>query len=164
MQGNRPHCNSELISRYHDGELGQAERSQVESHILECPSCNKTLEDLKSISDRYGAHLAQQSVGIDARETEKRVLDRLRREETPWWAKVKETSLSKKVLVSATATACVALLLITVLQSPVPDSPSAIVTSVSGDVSSIIILEAPETRQTILWFNERPEGKAYDNI
>jgi anti-sigma factor RsiW len=160
MQGNLPHCDSELISRYYDGELGQAERSQVESHIFVCSSCNKILEDLKEVSDRYGVHLVRQSAGIDTRETEKHVLDRLRREEAPWWAKVKETSLSKKILVSATATACVVLLLITVMRVPVPDSTSAIVTSVSGDVSSIIILEAPETRQTILWFNERPEGQS----
>jgi anti-sigma factor RsiW len=159
MQGNLPFCNSELISRYYDGELGQAERSQVESHILVCPSCNKTLEDLKRISDQYGVHLAHQTAGIDTRETEKHVLDRLRREKAPWWAKAKETLLSKKTLISATATAVVAVLLITVLRVPVPDSPSAIVTSVSGDVSSIIILEAPETHQTILWFNERPEGQ-----
>lgn len=160
MQANLPHCDSELISRYYDGELGQAERSQVESHILVCPSCSKILEDLKTTSSQYEAHLAHQSVGVDTRETEKHVLDRLRRAEAPWWAKAKDTFLSKKILVSATATAGVALLLITVLQAPVPDSPSAIVTSVSGDVSSIIILEAPETRQTILWFNERPEGQS----
>ncbi len=160
MQGNLSHCNSELINRYYDGELGQAERSQVESHILVCPSCRKILEDLKAISDQYGVHLAHQSVGVNIHETEKRVLDRLRREEAPWWAKAKETFLSKKALFSATATAGVALLFIAVLQTPVHDSPSAIVTSVSGDVSSIIILEAPETHQTILWFNERTEGQS----
>jgi anti-sigma factor RsiW len=159
MQRNLPCCNSELISRYYDGELSQAERSQVESHILVCPSCNKTLEDLKRISDQYRVHLAHQSVGIEARETEKHVLDRLRRAEAPWWAKAKDTFLSKKTLISAPAVVVAALLLITVLRVPVPDSPSAIVTSVSGDVSSIIILEAPETHQTILWFNERPEGQ-----
>ena len=160
MQENLPHCDSELISRYYDEELDQVERSQVESHILVCPSCNKILEDLKEISNQYGGHLARQSVGIDTQEIEKHVLDRLRRSEAPLWARVKETLLSKKILVPATATACVALLLITVLRVPIPDSPSAIVTSVSGDVSSIMILEAPETRQTILWFNERPEGQS----
>lgn len=160
MQGNLSHCDSKLISRYYDGELGQAERSQVENHILVCASCKKILEDLKAISSQYGAHLTRQSVGVETRETEEHVLDRLRRAEAPWWAKMKGTFFSKKILVSATATACVALLLITVLRVPVPDSPSAIVTSVSGDVSSIIILEAPETRQTILWFNERPEGQS----
>jgi anti-sigma factor RsiW len=160
MQENLPHCDSELISRYYDEELNQTERSQVESHILVCPSCNKILEDLKAVSNQYGAHLARQSAGIDTRETEKHVLERLRREEAPWWAKVKDAFLSKKALVSATATVCVALLFITVLRVPTPDSPSAIVTSVSGDVSSIIILEAPKTRQTILWFNERPEGQS----
>jgi anti-sigma factor RsiW len=160
MQGNLSHCNSELINRYYDGELGQAERSQVESHILVCPSCRKILEDLKAISDQYGVHLAHQSIGVNTYETEKHVLDRLRREEAPWWAKAKETFLSKKTLFSATATAGVALLLIAVLQTPVHDGPSAIVTSVSGDVSSIIILEAPETHQTILWFNERNEGQS----
>jgi anti-sigma factor RsiW len=160
MQENLSHCNSELINQYYDGELDQAERSQVESHILVCPSCRKILEDLKAISDQYGVHLAHQSVGVDTHETEKHVLARLRKEEAPWWAKAKETLFSKKALFSATATAGVALLLIAVLQTPVHDSPSAIVTSVSGDVSSIIILEAPETHQTILWFNERNEGQS----
>lgn len=160
MQGNLPHCDSELISRYYDGELDQGERSQVESHILVCPFCNQILEDLKEISNQYGAHLARQSAGMNTQETEKHVLEHLRRSEAPLWARVKETFLSKKILVPATATACAALLLISVLRTPVADSPSAIVTSVSGDVSSIIILEAPETRQTILWFNERPEGQS----
>jgi anti-sigma factor RsiW len=160
MQENLPYCDSELISRYYDEELDQVERSQVENHILVCASCKKILEDLKAISSQYGAHLARQSVGVATRETEEHVLGRLRRAEAPWWAKVKDSFLSKKLLVSATATACVALLVIAVLRVPVPDSPSAIVTSVSGDVSSIIILEAPRTHQTILWFNELPEGQS----
>jgi anti-sigma factor RsiW len=160
MRDNSPHCNLELISRYHDGELSQEERSKVESHILGCPSCNKALEDLKRISEQFAAHLADQSTGIDPQKTEKHVLGRLPREKAPWWVKGKETFLSKKMLLPATATAGIVLLFFTVLQTPVPDSPSAIVTSVSGDVSSIIILETPETRQTILWFNERPEGQS----
>ena len=114
MQGNLSQCDSELISRYYDEELDQVERSQVESHILVCSSCKKILEELKAISSQYGAHLARQSVGVDTRETEERVLDRLRRAEAPWWVKVKDTFFSKKILVSATATACVALLLIAV--------------------------------------------------
>ena len=93
------------------------------------------LEDLKEVSDQYGIHLANQSSEIDTRETEKHVMDRLRREETPWWAKVKDTFRSKKILVSATATACVALLLVTILRISVPDSPSAIVTSASLSTS-----------------------------
>lgn len=159
MPENMSLCNWELISRYHDGELGRMERSQVENHLLSCPSCSRFLEDLRGIADQYGGHLANQSAGIDTRQAERHVLDRLRREQSPWWTKAKKAFSLRKPLIPVTATAVMGLLLFMVLRAPVPDSPSAIVASVSGDVSSIIILEAPETRQTILWFNERPEGQ-----
>jgi anti-sigma factor RsiW len=158
-QENLSQCNPELISRYYDEELGQIERSQVESHILECPSCRQVLEDLKGISARYRDYLANQSAGIDGEGVERHVLGEIRRRKAPWWFKAKEALSLKKALIPATATAVMALLLFVVLRAPVPDSPSAIVSSVSGNVSSIIILEAPETHQTILWFNERPEGQ-----
>ena len=34
------------------------------------------------------------------------------------------------------------------------NGPSAVVSSFSGNVSSVIIMETPETRQTIVWFSE----------
>ena len=159
-QENLSQCNPELISRYYDEELGQTERSQVESHILECPSCRQVLEDLKGISARYRDHLVNQSAGIDGRGIERHVLGEIRQRKAPWWVKAKEALSLKKALIPATATVAMGLLLFVVLRAPVPDSPSAIVSSVSGDVSSIIILEAPETHQTILWFNERPEEQS----
>jgi anti-sigma factor RsiW len=38
------------IAAYHDGELNAARRSQVETHLLECPACRAELETLHALS------------------------------------------------------------------------------------------------------------------
>ena len=41
---------SAWIAAYHDGELPEARRGQVESHLQKCPACQAELEALKSLS------------------------------------------------------------------------------------------------------------------
>lgn len=157
MQENRRRCNQDLISRFHDMELSSEESARVESHIQTCPSCRKTLEELKRISGQLKAHIIEKSSGIGDRAVERYVLEGIRKRKAPWWIRGKDALLRKKLLIPATAVATLAMVLFTVLRAPVPVGPSAIVSSVSGDVLSIVILETPKTRQTILWFSEKPE-------
>lgn len=37
------------LMAYHDGELGPAERSQVELHLTECPECRSQLEEWRTV-------------------------------------------------------------------------------------------------------------------
>ncbi len=41
---------TQLIHRYHDGELTPAERQVVEAHVAECRSCRELLADLKRLT------------------------------------------------------------------------------------------------------------------
>jgi hypothetical protein len=38
--------------------------------------------------------------------------------------------------------------------------PSAIIKSFSGSMSSVMVFETPETRQTILWYNEETDEES----
>jgi hypothetical protein len=58
--------------------------------------------------------------------------------------------------VPAGAAALVLALLLVTLPPPAQlAEPSAIVNSFSGDVASVIIVETPESHQTIIWYTER---------
>lgn len=60
-----------------------------------------------------------------------------------------------KFLIPAAAMVAIFFILFSLTGPSVSVSgPSAIVKSFSGDTSSVIILETPESRQTIIWFNE----------
>jgi anti-sigma factor RsiW len=41
-------CDVQILSAYHDGELAEADRSRVEAHLRECPSC---VEELAAIAE-----------------------------------------------------------------------------------------------------------------
>ncbi|MHB8620036.1 MAG: anti-sigma factor family protein [Chloroflexota bacterium] len=40
---------SELLSAYVDGELGHADRAQVDQHLAECGACSRELDSLRSL-------------------------------------------------------------------------------------------------------------------
>jgi len=42
---------TELVHRYHDGELAIAECHSMERHILECNECRRLFEELRGLSD-----------------------------------------------------------------------------------------------------------------
>jgi anti-sigma factor RsiW len=44
-------CNNsgEKLSAYVDGELGYEERTWLEKHLLECPSCSEQLEEMRRV-------------------------------------------------------------------------------------------------------------------
>jgi hypothetical protein len=76
------------------------------------------------------------------------------RKEIPWWIQLRAFLVSKRCLVPATALA-LAFLFFVLLQPPASVSgPSAIISSFQGDVASVMILETPESHQTILWISE----------
>jgi predicted anti-sigma-YlaC factor YlaD len=46
---------TEKLSEYLDGELGAAERAELESHIEECFECRRVLSELRAVVSRAGA-------------------------------------------------------------------------------------------------------------
>ncbi|MFC1495632.1 anti-sigma factor family protein [Thermodesulfobacteriota bacterium] len=145
-------CESELISRYLDNELNGEELERVETHIAGCDSCRIRLSDYDNISAGLNTPLYSQSDTV-ANEFENRVIESINRKENSGFRNWKNYLFHKRVLVPGLA-ASAALMFFTVFNDPAPAGPSAIISSLSGSGSSVMIMETPETRQTILWFNE----------
>ena len=154
MDDNQKSCNPEIISRFFDGELEADEYAAVTDHLEICPVCREKLANIQSISERVKEHIAEASIK-DTEKLEDRIIEAVRRIESPWWAKWKDLIYSKRFLVPAGAVASFLLIFFTVFYNPAVSGPSAIITSISGSGTSVIIMETPETRQTILWFNEK---------
>jgi len=54
----------ELILLYHDGELGEKDKKEVEEHIVHCPKCQKEFEEMKSIGPRFITGLRGKPAGF----------------------------------------------------------------------------------------------------
>ncbi len=153
MKKSSRNCDPVIVSRFFDKELDPADDASIDRHIDSCPSCRKMLDDLKALSRQVRTHIT----GIcdtDHTSIEKSLLEAICKKKTPFGERIKAAVLSKKVWIPVTAAASLLLVFFTVFQSPGVTEPSAIIVSLSGDVSSVVIIETPGTRQTILWFNE----------
>jgi anti-sigma factor RsiW len=74
------------LDAYHDGELSPAERSDVEAHLRDCPSCAAELAAMRRVSDAFAdtappepshEQLLQLARSIRAEPSDARVLLRL---------------------------------------------------------------------------------------
>lgn len=154
MKENSPLCDPGLISRFFDGELEAEEHGRVARHVKECPACRKRLEEFQTLSGDIRSFLTK-PYREESPELEQKVLEAIQKREAVWWVKAKEMIFSKRVLIPASALASAVLIFFSLFYTPAVSGPSAIVTSLSGSGSSVIIMETPRTRQTILWFNEK---------
>jgi len=147
-------CDPGLIERFFDNELGPDEHRRVSKHLKSCPFCQKALRDNQAISTLFKSSLNKELSQTNLDDLEERVVDLIREKSVPWWKKITDLFVSRKLLIPATAMAAI-LIFITLTRQPAPVSdPSAIIKSFSGDVSSVMIIETPKSRQTIIWYNE----------
>jgi len=147
-------CDPALIERFFDNELGPDEHQRVSKHLKSCPSCQKVLRDNQAISTLFKSSFNKELSQTNLDDLEERVVDLIRKKSVPWWKKISDLFVSRKLLIPATAMAAI-LIFITLTRQPAPVSdPSAIIKSFSGDVSSVMIIETPKSRQTVIWYNE----------
>ena len=147
-------CHPATVSCFYDGELDPESYDRVKKHIDTCPKCKASLSELAAISERVREPLTAGAAGVQPNRVEDDVLAAIQMKQRPWWEDTKELLLSKKVLFPATALVSLSLLMFVLLKSPAVREPSAIITSLSGDAASIVIMETPQTGHTILWFTE----------
>ena len=154
MKDTKGSCDPAMVSRFFDHELDRKEYDRVAKHLETCPLCQRTLEDLKGLSGVVNDYVRDNWSETIEGSLEKKVLEYIRKKEAPWWKKTGELLLSKKVLIPLTTSIALIMFLSVFFRSPTQTGPSAIVTSLSGNMGSVIIMETPQTHQTILWFTE----------
>lgn len=154
-------CDDALLSRYLDGDLGPDEKKGMEDHLQRCETCRRQLAFFSDFSQDFRNHVQQETDRVDFTPLEKEVINKAlhqryyKRGPSSFFA-------SLKFAVPAAAVACLLLFFsyTRFAVEPVPTAPSAIINSFTGSMTSVMIFETPETRQTILWYNEEPDAES----
>jgi hypothetical protein len=169
MEREKTNCDPALLNRFMDGELSVAEHHRVAAHVESCPDCLKLLDETRRLSSLLKIGVQQAAEKVDSREMERmissRVLEYRQSGKTAgnwsWLPLPTGLIIPKRIFLPAAATiAALAVVVLTLLGRP--DSltrPSAIVQSFQGSVTSVMILETPRSRETILWFSEKDMGE-----
>jgi len=148
-------CDPAVVNRFMDGELNPEESEQVRAHMESCPFCRQTVSESRVVGGHLRAETAAARSRVDFNAFEKRVLRKVASRQDLLWARILDFFALKRFYIPAGALAAGMVLYFTVFfNSAVSNGPSAIITSFSGEISSVMILETPGTQQTILWFKE----------
>jgi len=155
MKNEHINCDPSQLSLFFDQELPSAEHERVSRHLKDCPACRKELRDIRAVSKMFRAGLEDGVVQAGLLNLERSVIDRIKKKKEPLWKRFANTSISWKYLVPAAAAVAMLVLSVSVTRySAIEAGPSAIVDSFTGETSSVMIMETPESQHTIIWFNE----------
>ena len=156
-------CDENLLDRYLDGDLDAAEMAQMEAHIAGCRQCHRQVDSLRAFTQNLRTRVHQVAASVDFVALEKQVLNKALRQYRSQGGFSRFVA-SLKYTIPATVTA--GLLLFFAYSNYVlkpPSVPSAIINSFTGSMSSVMIFETPETRQTILWYTEETDVESEPN-
>lgn len=156
-------CDGVLLDRYLDGDLGAKEKEQMSAHLDGCPNCRRQSAAMIAFSKGLCDRVEQATDSVDFMALEKQVVTKALRQHRSAGGFSKFV-VALKYTIPVTATACLVLFLAypDFKSNPAP-VPSAIINSFTGSVSSVMIFETPETRQTILWYNEDSDVESDQN-
>ena len=147
-------CDPALMDRFFDNEVDEAEGAWAKAHLAGCPSCRRFQLENQAIGDLFRSELDGVLTGADKTMLEEQVITQVGRHHSRGWGWLKELFAFKRLIPLAAVAGMLVLVFGYLFVSDVPAGPSAIVTSFQGDYSSVMIMETPETRNTIIWFVE----------
>ncbi len=170
----RSDCSTVLarLGAYVDGELGQARRQRVESHLGSCQSCSAELDRLRRLRDQLHRSMAVSLSGQDAGRFWEHVERKIREAKAPrWWTldRVRELFwFYPKLKWASVAALGTTVLLFTadlVLRPAIPPPtplgptdtrPRTVVESVEGGPnSSVMLFSTPDQKLKIIWVLEQ---------
>lgn len=157
-------CDDAFLIRYLDGDLDPDEVKRMEDHLQHCETCQRQLDFFSAFSQDFKAHVQRETDGVNFSPLEKEVIHKAlyqhRLKRGPW-----NVIASLRFVVPAVAVACLLLFFgyTRFMVDPGPAAPSAIINSFTGSMTSVMIFETPETRQTILWYHEEPDTESEHN-
>jgi anti-sigma factor RsiW len=147
-------CDETLLNRYLDDDLDPRQRQRMADHLHGCRHCQEQLDRMRSFSRDLNARIETASARVDFTALEKQVLNEaLRTRHRRNGPSRFMAALKYTVPAAATAGLLLFFAYTRFWVQPTP-APSAIINSFTGSMSSVMIFETPETRQTVLWYNE----------
>lgn len=131
-----------FISRFMDNEVTADEHRAFLNHLDCCSTCRETLESYRAAGDLFRRHVSDQAAKIPL----------VRMPGTP--AKARPFSPFGLGLKLASVAAAALILVFAFFPEQQELAPSAIVDSIDTDYASVLIIEAPDTGHTIIWFSQ----------
>lgn len=158
-------CNAyppESISRFVDNALSGKATAELEKHFEICPECRQLLQNYHRLGDGVVHIIHQQIPRTDDAGLEDALVRKIRNknmklasQRSPF-RQFMDFIQEKKIYLQMASFAAILLLSTVFLrdQETVIRTPSAIVTSIDGNMASVMILETREQRHTIIWYKE----------
>ncbi len=147
-------CDETRLDRYLEGELAAGEKARMEAHFEACQPCRRQAAAMATFSQDFRDRVQHAAESVNYVALEKQVLTKaLRQHRSRSGFSRFVASLKYAVPVAMTAGLLIFFAYSHFRVKPAP-LPSAIINSFTGSMSSVMIFETPETRQTILWYTE----------
>ncbi len=149
-----------IISCFADNELSLEKTVEISKHLETCPVCSDTVAKYRKLSGIFTHNISKQVDKIDKALPGLKVMERIKQREKSYYKKVFDYFFSKFYLKGISAAVILGILFIFFQVLPGHKTPvggigsSAIVNSIDGDASSIMIFETKKNRHTIIWFSE----------
>ncbi|WDP89647.1 MAG: zf-HC2 domain-containing protein [Desulfobacter sp.] len=138
----------EFISRFVDNEVSSYKRDAFIRHMAGCPDCAAKEAAYRQLSLGVSRHIDAQAQRI---QNELPPIS-VRRTTRPGGRR-RSRGFTLKLASLGTAALILAVAVFPWTRTPI-NEPSAIVNSVDTTGSSVMIIDTPDTRHTIIWFSE----------
>jgi anti-sigma factor RsiW len=156
---------SQLLERYFDRESTDQEKTRVETHLLDCPSCRQALKSMEELSHLMKVPVEEYAGKKDLERVWLRVKRETQFEVKPSWGQVFRSwfglpaLLRKRVLIPAVA-AIMLLVFITAypLFEKSPSLPGQFgVEYVDSETNNVMVYEIEKANMTVIWLFEGPD-------
>ena len=156
---------SKLLEKYFDQEVTHAERSLVEGHLPNCPSCRDVLRSMERLREFIRTPVEEAAEKEDLPWVWQKIERKIQVEEKrAWWERVREwlnltPALKKKILIPVAA---VAVLLIMIMAPLLFEKTSShpgpsVVEYVASETYNVMVYELETPQVTVIWLFEGPE-------
>lgn len=136
----------EFISRFVDLEVSKTDHDAFIRHMAVCAACTETEKAFRQVSADADTFIESNALKISHGLPPISAEDIHTRASRPRGGFLKLASLGTAAIIFAAA--------LLPWTGEIMDEPSAIVNSVDTTGSSVIIIDNPDTRHTIIWFSE----------
>ena len=149
-------CDIEKLYQFADGELSGKEKEQAQLHLAECPSCREVLQQSRQLAVLHQQFTQQHSPFSTHPAMTAKILKRFRQGPQPWHQRFQRYFPKWVTVPLATAVLLLALALPWLLQDKITE-PSAIITSLTSESSSVMMFETPVSKQTVIWIADNSQ-------
>ena len=159
---------SKLLEKYFDHEVTEHQRSLVEAHLLDCPTCRDTLRSMESLKNLIKSPIQEAAQKEDLPWVWEKIERKIQSEEKhSWWEALRDwldltPLLRKRFLIPALAIVAILIFITAPLLFKKTSSypgPS-VVEYVESQTYNVMVYEPENADITVIWLFENPEEES----